>query len=95
MSTGLQRIGRYELSRRLHSEKTAEVWIAFDPQAHDYVTVRVYTTTLPADSDALREFRLSVERVASLRHPNIVRIRDVLVFPASSPDGQSPSTRAS
>lgn len=32
------------------------------------------------------EFRHSIERVASLKHPNIVPLRDMLVFPSSDPD---------
>lgn len=90
MSTGLGRIGRYELSRRLQIGKASETWAALDPQTRGHVTIRVYQTTFAADSDALREFRRSVERVASLRHPNIVPIHDVLVFSTGESDG-SPS----
>ncbi|MBA2288243.1 MAG: serine/threonine protein kinase [Ktedonobacteraceae bacterium] len=91
MSTGLQRIGRYELSKRLRSGKANEVWIASDPQSHSYVTIRMFYTTIQADSGAMREFRQNVERVASLRHPDIVRIHDVLVFPSGNPDGPAAS----
>ena len=90
MSTGLRRIGRYELSKRLSSGKTSELWMAFDPQSHSYVTIKVFYTSVQADSDSMLQFRQSVERVASLQHPNIVRIHDVFVFPSSDPD--SPTT---
>src|ERR1700730_11402907 len=91
MSTGLQRIGRYELSKRLLSDKTSEVWIAADPQSRGYVTIKVYYTTIQADSDEMRQFRRCSDRVASLQHPNIVRLHDVFVFPASDPDGPTAS----
>lgn len=86
MSTGLQRIGRYELSKRLLSGKASEVWIASDPQSGGYVTIKVFSTSTQADSAAMHGFRQSVERVASLQHPNIVRIHEVLVFPSNDPD---------
>ena len=69
MSTGLRRIGRYELSKRLSSGKTSELWMAFDPQSHSYVTIKVFYTSVQADSDSMLQFRQSVERVASLQHP--------------------------
>ncbi len=87
MSTPLKRIGRYELSKRLVSDKTSEVWIAFDPRSRDYVTLKVFYTTIKADSDAMLQFRQYVGLVASIKHPNIVLIRDALVFPSSDPDG--------
>ncbi len=86
MSTRLKRIGRYELSKRLISGKTSEVWIAFDPRSQDYVTLKIFYTPLKADSDAILQFRQYVEQVASLKHPNIVPIRDIIVFPSSDAD---------
>ena len=57
MSTGLRRIGRYELSKRLSSGKTSEVWMAFDPQSRGYVTIKVFYTSVRADSDSLSPVR--------------------------------------
>ena len=91
MSTGLRRMGRYELSKRLSSGKTSEVWVAFDPQSRGYVTIKVFYTTTQVDSDSMLQFRQSVERVASLQHPNIARIHDVLVLPSSGPDSPTNS----
>ncbi|HEY5004852.1 MAG TPA: serine/threonine-protein kinase [Ktedonobacteraceae bacterium] len=87
MSTQLKRIGRYELSKRLVSGKTSEVWIAFDPQSRDYVTLKVFYTTIKVDSDAMQQFHQYIERVASLKHPNIVPISDAIVFPSSDTVG--------
>jgi serine/threonine protein kinase len=89
MSTQLKRIGRYELSKRLVSGKTNEVWIAFDPRSRDYVTLKVFYTSLKVDSEAMLQFQQYIERVASLKHPNIVPLRDMLVFPSSNPDTSS------
>ena len=86
MSTQLKRIGRYKLSKRLISGKTSEVWIAFDPRSRDHVTLKVFYTPLKVDSDAMLQFRQYIERVASLKHPNIVPLRDMLVFPSNTPD---------
>ena len=87
MSTQLKRIGRYELSKRLFSGKTSEAWIAFDSWSRDYVTLKVFYTTIKADSDTMQQFRQYIERVASLKHPNIVPIRDAIVFPSNDPSG--------
>ncbi len=92
MSTGLQRIGRYELSKRLASSKTSEVWLAFDPRSRSNVTLNVFYTTIQADSDSMLGFRQRVERIATLHHPNIARIHDILIFPASDPNSRTAST---
>lgn len=88
MNTGLRRIGQYELSRRLISGKMGEVWLAYDPQTRGYVTIKMFYTELEAHSQAILEFCRRVERVASLQHPNIVRIRDVSVFASMDSDSQ-------
>lgn len=86
MSLGLRCIGHYELSTLVTRDKTSEIWIASDLQSHADVTIKVFYTTFQVHSDAMLQFRQYVERVASLHHPNLVRIRDVFVFPISSPD---------
>src|ERR1700730_10238581 len=92
MSTGLRHIGRYELSKRLVSNKMSEVWLASDPRSHGYVTIKVFHTDMQADSASMLEFRKRIERITSLHHPNIARIHDTFIFPSSDSNGGTAST---
>lgn len=91
IGAGQQRIGKYELHKRLVTSKMRELWIGFDPQSGSYVTMKVLYTTLQADSEAMLQFRQQAERVAALQHPNIVRIQDLFVFPSRNHDSAAAS----
>jgi serine/threonine protein kinase len=92
MVTGLQQIGKYELHRRLASSHTSECWKAYDGQSQHYVTIKAYHTNQPPDSDSVTQFVRSLEKLASLHHPNIVQLRDVYIFPSRHPDDPVAST---
>jgi len=92
MITGLQQIGKYELHRRLASSHTSECWKAYDGQSQHYVTIKAYHTNQLPDSDAVSQFVRSLEKLASLHHPNIAHIRDVYIFPSRHPDDPVAST---
>src|SRR5581483_3390895 len=86
IGSGQRRIGKYELYKRMAINKTEEIWIGRDPQSRSYAIVKVFYTTLHADSDAMLQFRQQVEQVAALHHPNIARIYDLTIIPSRNPD---------
>lgn len=88
IGSGQRRIGKYELYKRMAINKTEEIWIGRDPQSRSYAIVKVFYTTLHADSDAMLQFRQQVEQVAALHHPNIARIYDLTIIPSRNPDSQ-------
>lgn len=91
MHPGMQRIGKYELQKHLGSGKMGEVWIGYDAQAQRPVTLRVFSTSLPLDSQEVAQFRQHAWRVASLRHPGIARIFDLSLSPSNDPTSSTGS----
>src|SRR5437868_5054748 len=85
MSTGQQRIGKYELHELLGRGGMAEVWKAFDPNLQRYVAIKILHADLQNDSDFIKRFEREARAIASLRHPHIVQVHDFqLVDPTES-----------
>jgi serine/threonine protein kinase len=82
MNTTLRSIGKYELHRRLASSQIDEMWLAQDSHSQHYVLLKVFYTHHEVDSEVIRHFVNQAETVASLEHPNLVRLLDVLVYPS-------------
>lgn len=80
MSVGPRRLGKYELSERLGSGGMAEVWKAFDVQLERYVAIKFLHANLQSDPDFMKRFVREAQVMASLHHPNIVRIHDFETF---------------
>lgn len=76
MSNSQQSLGKYELQERLGRGGMAEVWKAFDPQLKRYVAIKFVQANLRADPTFVSRFVREAQAVASLRHPNIIRIYD-------------------
>ncbi len=76
MSTGPRRIGKYELQELLGRGGMAEVWKAFDAQLERYVAIKLLHADLQSDPDFMMRFEREAQAVASLHHPNIVKIHD-------------------
>ncbi|GHO98330.1 hypothetical protein KSF_083780 [Reticulibacter mediterranei] len=79
MSTPQHRLDRYELQQRLGYGGMAEVWKAFDTQLHRYVAIKLLHADLQSDPDFVGRFEREAQLIASLHHPNIVRIYDFRV----------------
>ncbi len=82
MSTGPQqprRLGKYELQTRLGQGGMAEVWKAFDPQLQRHVAVKLMRSELRKDGDFVVRFEREARLIASLSHPNIIKIHDLLI----------------
>ena len=71
-----QRIGKYELRERLGRGGMAEVWKAYDSQLDRYVAIKLLHPDLQTDPEFLTRFTREARVIASLHHPNIVKILD-------------------
>jgi serine/threonine protein kinase len=67
----------------------AEVWKAFDPQLRRHVAIKLMLTELREDPDFLVRFEREARLVASLDHPNIVRIHDFQI--SQPPESETPT----
>src|SRR5690242_16731498 len=72
MNTAPQRLGPYQLHKRLARGGMGEVWKAFDPHLRRYVAIKLLLADLRNDPDFVTRFGREAQLVASLRHPNIV-----------------------
>src|SRR5579864_3550087 len=76
MDTQPQRIGQYELQDQLGTGNATEVWKAFDVQLHRHVAIKLLHANLQADATFVSRFEREARLIASLYHPNIVRVHD-------------------
>ena len=76
MSTDLQHLGKYEMRQRLAHNSMTEVWKSYDSQLKRSVAMKFLRANLQTDPDFATRFVREAEIIASLHHPNIVRIHD-------------------
>ncbi len=79
MSTSPRRLGKYELQQRLGQGSMAEVWKALDTQLQRYVAIKLLHANLQVDPNFITRFQREAQLIASLHHPNIVKIHDFQV----------------
>ena len=70
--------GRYRLERHLATGGMAEVWLATDLTLDRKVAVKWLKPSLASDEIVAERFRREAIAAASLNHPNIVAVHDVL-----------------
>jgi eukaryotic-like serine/threonine-protein kinase len=87
--TRSRHLGKYELQTLLGRGGMAEVWQAFDPQLRRHVAIKLMLTELKNDPDFLVRFEREARLVASLDHPNIVRIHDFHI--SQPPESETPT----
>ncbi len=80
MSTHPRRLGKYELQQRLGYGGTAEVWKALDLQLQRYVAIKLLHANLKEDPHFIERFEREARLIASLHHPNIVKIHDFQIL---------------
>src|SRR6266700_6912705 len=76
MSTSPRRLGKYELRERLGRGGMGEIWKAFDTQLQRYVAIKFLHADLQNDPSFVSRFEREAQVIASLHHPNIVKIYD-------------------
>jgi serine/threonine protein kinase len=87
MSIEPRRLGKYELRERLARGGQGEVWKAFDPQLRRYVAIKQLHANMQSDPDFTSRFEREAQFIASLNHPNIVKIHDFQVV--QDPDSET------
>ena len=86
MSTTPRRLGKYELQEILGRGGMAEVWKALDTQLQRYVAIKLLHANLQADPNFITRFTREAQIIATLRHPNIVKIYDFHISEKSETD---------
>ncbi len=84
-----RQLGKYELQTRLGHGGMAEVWKAFDPHLQRYVAIKIMRTELSHDPDFIERFEREARLIASLNHPNIIKIHDFQV--SQPPESEIPT----
>jgi eukaryotic-like serine/threonine-protein kinase len=82
-----RRLGKYELRERLARGGQGEVWKAFDPQLRRYVAIKQLHANVQSDPDFTSRFEREGQFIASLNHPNIVKIHDFQLV--NDPDSET------
>src|SRR5689334_23124925 len=90
MSTTTRRIGKYELQKLLGSSSVGEVWKSFDLQYRRVVAIKIFHPDLQSDSKFMHRLRQEAQAIASLQHPNIVRILDARTARPKAANSNSP-----
>lgn len=79
----MQRIGKYELLRKLGSGATSEVYLARDPFADQVVAIKLANPAIFRQGNAGKRyahlFQNEAALVGRLKHPHIVQIHDAVV----------------
>jgi serine/threonine protein kinase len=82
-----QLLGKYQLRQLLGQGGMAEVWRALDTQLQREVAIKIMRPNLQSDPDFLSHFRQEAQIVASLNHPNIVKIYDFATAHSDETEG--------
>ncbi len=69
-------IGKYQILNKLGSGGMAEVYKGYQENLDRYVAIKFMHAFLSEDQDFLHRFKREARAMASLRHPNIVRVFD-------------------
>jgi serine/threonine protein kinase len=89
MSKESQRLGKYELQKRLAHGGMGEVWKALDTQLNRYVAIKILRTDVKENPEFEVRFEQEARFVAALRHPNIVQIHDFSI--SEPPESETPT----
>lgn len=77
-------IGKYRIEERLGRGGMAEVYKGYQESLDRHVAIKVMHTFLSAEADFLQRFKREARAMASLSHPNIVRIFDFDLYSQDS-----------
>lgn len=84
MSVEPRRLGKYELQTCIARGGMGEVWKALDTQLQRYVAIKLLLADKQQDPDFIQRFEREGRLLASLRHPNIVKIHDFAVVQSAT-----------
>ncbi len=75
---GINRVGKYDLRGKLGEGMMATVFNAWDPELEREVAVKMLKYKLAYDEKFLDRFEQEAKTIASLNHPNIVNVFEVI-----------------
>jgi serine/threonine protein kinase len=75
---GINRVGKYELRSRLGEGNMATVFNAWDPELEREVAIKMLKYKLAYNDRFLHRFEQEARIIASLNHPNIVNVFEVV-----------------
>jgi serine/threonine protein kinase len=75
---GINRVGKYELRSKLGEGNMATVFNAWDPELEREVAIKMLKYKLAFDERFLHQFEQEARTIASLNHPNIVHVFEVI-----------------
>ena len=76
MTDSIQRIGEYEIIRKIGTGGIAEIFLARQPSLDRAVAVKVLSSRLSDDEEIRRRFDREALTIARLNHPNIIHVID-------------------
>jgi serine/threonine protein kinase len=76
MDSKAHNLSKYQLVECIAHGGMGEVWKAFDTQLKRYVAIKLLHPSMQQDPDFITRFEQEARLIASLRHPNIVKIHD-------------------
>ncbi len=71
------KLGRYEIRSLLGAGGMGEVYLAYDPNLHRQVAVKILSADLTTNKDRLHRFEHEAFTASSLNHPNILTIYEI------------------
>ena len=75
---GINHVGKYELRSKLGEGNMATVFNAWDPELEREVAIKMLKYKLAYNDKFLRRFEQEAKTIASLNHPNIVNVFEVI-----------------
>ena len=71
------RLGRFQISRRLGVGGMGAVYLGLDPDLEREVAIKVLTAAVCSDPAALTRFRAEAQAAGNLNHPNVVAVYEI------------------
>src|SRR6266567_1954893 len=85
MSTKARNLSKYQLVECIAHGGMGEVWKALDTQLQRYVAIKLLHPSMQQDPNFITRFEQEARLIASLRHPNIIKIHNFHVsYPPES-----------
>ena len=75
---GINRVGKYELRGKLGEGNMSTVFNAWDPELEREVAVKMLKYKLTYDKRFLDRFEREAKTIASLNHPNIINVYEII-----------------
>ena len=78
LNGGIKQVGKYQLMDKLGEGNMAIVFNAYDPELERHVAIKMLKYELSHDPEFLLRFKHEARTIASLSHPNIVNVFEIL-----------------